>query len=98
MIEAVLLKDKKRLSSDATELDSLEDLRQLFIENESLVETSNSPQTRRNSLISLMRHSTFTVHHFWRRFDDRFMRPIFGGRGFAPFVPSSSTSIAHEIR
>ncbi|CAA7399953.1 unnamed protein product [Spirodela intermedia] len=32
-----------------------------------------------------------TVHHYWRRFDDAFMRPIFGGRGFVPFVPGSPT-------
>jgi hypothetical protein len=25
----------------------------------------------------------------WRKFDDRFMRPVFGGRGFVPFVPGS---------
>lgn len=34
---------------------------------------------------------THTVHHYWRKFDDAFMRPIFGGRGFAPFVPGSPT-------
>ncbi|XP_020590423.1 sodium/hydrogen exchanger 1-like isoform X1 [Phalaenopsis equestris] len=30
-----------------------------------------------------------SVHHHWRRFDDSFMRPVFGGRGFVPFVPGS---------
>ncbi|XVF56959.1 hypothetical protein PTKIN_Ptkin06aG0163000 [Pterospermum kingtungense] len=34
---------------------------------------------------------THTVHHYWRKFDDAFMRPMFGGRGFVPFVPGSPT-------
>ncbi|TVU17837.1 hypothetical protein EJB05_33897 [Eragrostis curvula] len=32
---------------------------------------------------------TRSVHRLWRKFDDRFMRPVFGGRGFVPFVPGS---------
>lgn len=39
-------------------------------------------------LLSIPSH---TVHHYWRRFDDSFMRPVFGGRGFVPFVPGSPT-------
>nr|AAP20430.1 Na+/H+ antiporter NHX3 [Zea mays subsp. mays] len=34
---------------------------------------------------------TRTVHRYWRKFDDKFMRPMFGGRGFVPFVPGSPT-------
>ncbi|MED6132146.1 monovalent cation:H+ antiporter, CPA1 (nhx1) [Stylosanthes scabra] len=33
--------------------------------------------------------SSQVVHHYWRRFDDSFMRPMFGGRGFVPVVPGS---------
>uniref|UniRef100_A0A7N0U9Q2 Sodium/hydrogen exchanger n=1 Tax=Kalanchoe fedtschenkoi TaxID=63787 RepID=A0A7N0U9Q2_KALFE len=29
------------------------------------------------------------VHYYWRRFDNAFMRPVFGGRGFVPFAPGS---------
>ncbi|CAM8995056.1 unnamed protein product [Rhodiola kirilowii] len=29
------------------------------------------------------------VHYYWRKFDNAFMRPMFGGRGFVPFVPGS---------
>ena len=29
------------------------------------------------------------VHHYWRKFDDSVMRPVFGGRGFVPYVPGS---------
>ncbi|KAI4369586.1 hypothetical protein MLD38_018011 [Melastoma candidum] len=32
-----------------------------------------------------------TVHYYWRKFDDAVMRPVFGGRGFVPFVPISPT-------
>ncbi|XP_042475168.1 sodium/hydrogen exchanger 1-like [Macadamia integrifolia] len=46
---------------------------------------------RRGSLSLLISHPTSTVHFFWRKFDDRFMRPVFGGRGFVPFVPGSPT-------
>ncbi|KAL6607837.1 hypothetical protein ACP70R_040900 [Stipagrostis hirtigluma subsp. patula] len=42
---------------------------------------------------------TRSVHRLWRKFDDRFMRPVFGGRGFVPFVPGSpverSTNESH---
>ncbi|KAK9671832.1 hypothetical protein RND81_12G057400 [Saponaria officinalis] len=41
--------------------------------------------------------STHTIHHYWRKFDDAFMRPVFGGRGFVPFVPGSPTGeIPHQ--
>ncbi|KAG0495688.1 hypothetical protein HPP92_000379 [Vanilla planifolia] len=43
------------------------------------------------SLRMLLTKPTHTVHHYWRKFDDSFMRPVFGGRGFVPFVPGSPT-------
>ncbi|CAN1283950.1 Sodium/hydrogen exchanger 2 [Linum perenne] len=33
--------------------------------------------------------STPSIHYYWRKFDDGFMRPVFGGRGFVPFAPGS---------
>ncbi|PON96658.1 Na+/H+ exchanger [Trema orientale] len=30
-----------------------------------------------------------SVHYYWRLFDDSCMRPVFGGRGFVPYVPAS---------
>ncbi|XP_068660960.1 sodium/hydrogen exchanger 1-like isoform X2 [Aristolochia californica] len=50
----------------------------------------------RSSLSLLIRHPTSTVHYFWRKFDDKYMRPVFGGRGFVPFVPGSQTVAADE--
>lgn len=34
---------------------------------------------------------THTVHHYWRKFDNAYMRPMFGGRGFVPYVATSLT-------
>eukprot|EP00262_Sarcandra_glabra_P002628 TRINITY_DN13031_c0_g1_i1.p1 TRINITY_DN13031_c0_g1~~TRINITY_DN13031_c0_g1_i1.p1 ORF type:complete len:548 (+),score=48.85 TRINITY_DN13031_c0_g1_i1:364-2007(+) len=46
---------------------------------------------RPSSLRMLMTAPTHTVHRYWRKFDNAFMRPVFGGRGFVPFVPGSPT-------
>ncbi|KAG6533939.1 hypothetical protein ZIOFF_007818 [Zingiber officinale] len=37
----------------------------------------------------LLSKPSHTVHHYWRKFDNAFMRPVFGGRGFVPFFPAS---------
>lgn len=47
-------------------------------ENESLLTTTN--------LQMLFSNPTNTIHHYWRKFDDTFMRPVFGGRGFISYV------------
>ncbi|KAF6176632.1 hypothetical protein GIB67_034494 [Kingdonia uniflora] len=46
---------------------------------------------RPTSLRMLLAAPSRNVHHYWRKFDDAFMRPVFGGRGFVPFVPGSPT-------
>ncbi|KAJ8563587.1 hypothetical protein K7X08_032039 [Anisodus acutangulus] len=43
------------------------------------------------SLRMLLTTPSHTVHYYWRKFDNAFMRPVFGGRGFVPFVPGSPT-------
>lgn len=54
---------------------------------------------RPTSIRMLLSTPTHTVHYFWRKFDDAFMRPVFGGRGFVPFVPGSPTeSSVHAIQ
>ncbi|KAF1001352.1 sodium/hydrogen exchanger 1-like isoform X1 [Apium graveolens] len=35
--------------------------------------------------------STHTIHRHWRKYDDTYMRPLFGGRGFVLPVPGSPT-------
>ncbi|XP_009364578.2 sodium/hydrogen exchanger 2 [Pyrus x bretschneideri] len=39
-----------------------------------------------------------TVHRYWRKFDNAFMRPVFGGRGFVPFVPGSPTERSNNVQ
>ncbi|KAJ6413874.1 hypothetical protein OIU84_006642 [Salix udensis] len=46
---------------------------------------------RPSSIRALLTTPTHTVHRYWRKFDNAFMRPLFGGRGFVPFVPGSPT-------
>ncbi|XP_022953812.1 sodium/hydrogen exchanger 2-like [Cucurbita moschata] len=53
------------------------------------VRESNIP--RPTSLRMLLTTPTHSVHYYWRMFDDRYMRPVFGGRGFVPFIPGSPT-------
>ncbi|GLT78973.1 hypothetical protein SLA2020_504880 [Shorea laevis] len=94
LIEAVLLRHTKLAISDATDIPSQEDLRLLFLENVEEGDqdgNENRPAPRRSSLRLLITHPTHTVHYFWRKFDDKFMRPVFGGRGFVPFIPHSPT-------
>uniref|UniRef100_A0A5B6Z8D1 Sodium/hydrogen exchanger n=1 Tax=Davidia involucrata TaxID=16924 RepID=A0A5B6Z8D1_DAVIN len=46
---------------------------------------------RPTSLRMLLSSPSHTVHHYWRKFDDAFMRPVFGGRGFVSYIPGSPT-------
>nr|AVA17661.1 Na+/H+ antiporter family protein 5 [Populus heterophylla] len=97
LIEAVLLRHGKPMVSDFTDNVSLEDLRvQLLESGDPSNSNNNQPARRASSLRLLISHPTTTVHYFWRKFDDRFMRPMFGGRGFVPFVPSTPTGAADE--
>ncbi|KAH8490977.1 hypothetical protein H0E87_023202 [Populus deltoides] len=97
LIEAVLLRHRKPMVSDFTDNVSLEELRVLLLESgDPSNSNNNQPARRASSLRLLISHPTTTVHYFWRKFDDRFMRPMFGGRGFVPFVPSTPTGAADE--
>jgi NhaP-type Na+/H+ or K+/H+ antiporter len=54
-------------------------------------ESSTNTVNQYSSLSRLLSSSTHSVHRYWRKFDDGIMRPLFGGRGFVPHVPSSSS-------
>lgn len=64
-----------------------------------LLDSSQDPESdtgdnnvhRPPSLRMLLSTPTHTVHRYWRKFDDTYMRPLFGGRGFVPHVPASPT-------
>ncbi|PQM35024.1 sodium/hydrogen exchanger 2 [Prunus yedoensis var. nudiflora] len=52
---------------------------------------------RRTILRMLLMTPVRSVHYYWRMFDDSFMRPVFGGRGFVPFAPGSpNEDIVHQ--
>ncbi|KAL4308289.1 hypothetical protein GQ457_01G006340 [Hibiscus cannabinus] len=51
----------------------------------------------KNSLSMLIGRPVYTVHFYWRKFDDKYMRPIFGGpRSSLPecYLPNSSLLIS----
>ncbi|KAF2287712.1 hypothetical protein GH714_002413 [Hevea brasiliensis] len=48
------------------------------------------------SLRMLLCTPSRTVHHYWRQFDDAFMRPVFGGRGFAK--PETLDKVCEIVR
>ncbi|KAL6907865.1 hypothetical protein ACP4OV_002035 [Aristida adscensionis] len=53
-------------------------------------ELENGVSLRRPTSLRLFLESpTRSVHYYWRKFDNAFMRPVFGGRGFVPFAPGS---------
>ncbi|KAH1091280.1 hypothetical protein J1N35_018537 [Gossypium stocksii] len=60
-------------------------------EGEPEADQNNRNAHRPTSLRMLLTTPSNTVHYYWRKFDDAFMRPVFGGRGFVPFVPGSPT-------
>lgn len=74
-------------------LDSQDSESELFVGNGHASEAHENGQHAigPNSLRMLFRTPTRTVHYYWRKFDDAFMRPVFGGRGFVPYVPGSPT-------
>ncbi|KAB5524494.1 hypothetical protein DKX38_022243 [Salix brachista] len=52
---------------------------------------NGDPIPRPVSLRMLLTTPSRNVHHYWRKFDDSFMRPVFGGRGFTAHVDSLPT-------
>ena len=57
---------------------------------------SGSDNSPRPNLRMLLTRPTPSVHYYWRMFDDAFMRPVFGGRGFVPHNPSPEQNSLHE--
>ncbi|KAL1827404.1 hypothetical protein ACET3Z_005816 [Daucus carota] len=54
-------------------------------------ETGDQGIQRPASLSRLLSTTTHTIHRYWRKYDDRYMRPLFGGRGFVLPVPAPPT-------
>ena len=54
-------------------------------------ELDGNEDHRPSTIRALLSTSTHNVHRLWRNFDISIMRPVFGGRGFAPAAPPSPT-------
>lgn len=67
-------------------------------EEEEESEPSQPPpsNTDRNRSARMLLLRTSTVHQMWRKFDDSFMRPMFGGRGFVLPLPISHNRHTQE--
>ncbi|CAL9133285.1 Sodium hydrogen exchanger [Musa troglodytarum] len=93
LIRFLLPHSAKHLSSMSSEPSTPKSLLSPFLENEqgSEVEVGGEFASRPSSLRMLLSKPTHTVHDYWRKFDNAFMRPVFGGRGFVPFFPGSPT-------
>ncbi|KAL8171269.1 hypothetical protein V2J09_023073 [Rumex salicifolius] len=98
LIRLLLPTSRNNLStaSIASEFDSTKSLVLPFFDVQQECEAEGNQEQlnrvfRPSSLRMLLNSPTHTVHHYWRKFDNAFMRPVFGGRGFVPFVPGSPT-------
>ncbi|CAL9148389.1 unnamed protein product [Musa hybrid cultivar] len=93
LIRFLLPHSAKHLSSMSSEPSTPKSLLSPFLENGqgSEVEVGGEFASRPSSLRMLLSKPTHTVHYYWRKFDNAFMRPMFGGRGFVPFFPGSPT-------
>ncbi|XP_064945013.1 sodium/hydrogen exchanger 1-like isoform X2 [Musa acuminata AAA Group] len=90
LIKAALCHNWTSTNGEDAHLSSLEDINILFPDNCRTSGNDTSHANPRSSLGMLIMHPTSTIHYLWRRFDDRHMRPVFGGRGFVPLLSSST--------
>lgn len=67
-------------------------------EAEAEADESEKTVPRPTSLRMLLISPSHTVHYYWRKFDDAFMRPMFGGRGFVPYVPGSPVEENNDLQ
>lgn len=51
---------------------------------------------RPQSLGMLLTAPRSKIHHVWRKFDDAYMRPTFGGRGFVRLMSRRGMDIPEE--
>ncbi|KAH7678781.1 Cation/H+ exchanger CPA1 family protein [Dioscorea alata] len=93
LIRLLLPSSQKHLDGESLEPSSSKIFLQPLLGNEqdSEVEVRGQNITRPTSLRMLLSKPSHTVHYYWRKFDDAFMRPVFGGRGFVSVLPTSPT-------
>ncbi|TQE10964.1 hypothetical protein C1H46_003379 [Malus baccata] len=93
-----LLPQQKHLDSMMMSSESEMSLAMPLLANEedpkSNMSSDNIP--RPSSLRMLLTTPTRSVHYYWRMFDDGYMRPVFGGRGFVPYAAGSPKENMHQ--
>ncbi|XP_030552456.1 sodium/hydrogen exchanger 2-like [Rhodamnia argentea] len=92
LIRLLLPLRKPSSSMTESELSSPKSLTLPLLQNGQDPEVSMNGQNgtaRPSSLRMLWTTPTHTVHHYWRKFDNACMRPVFGGRGFVQYIPGS---------
>ncbi|KAJ8466175.1 hypothetical protein OPV22_028727 [Ensete ventricosum] len=90
LIKAALCHNWTSTNGEDAHSSSLEDIHILFPDNCRTSGNDSSHANPRSSLGMLIMHPTSTIHYLWRRFDNMYMRPVFGGRGFVPLLSSST--------
>ncbi|CAA6663560.1 unnamed protein product [Spirodela intermedia] len=86
LIQVTLFRQSRPAPAADMDPPSLEDIRLLFLEPANRGVDEGGSNQRRSGVGLIIRHPTSAAHYFWRWFDDRFMRPIFGGRGFMRLI------------
>ncbi|KAK8546465.1 hypothetical protein V6N13_067686 [Hibiscus sabdariffa] len=60
-----------------------------FLENaQNSFDDSPKRAQRPSNIRALLMTPTYTVHYYRHKFDNGFVRPLFGGRGFVPGSPT----------
>ncbi|XP_059659498.1 sodium/hydrogen exchanger 1-like [Cornus florida] len=98
LIRLLLPKSRQSSSMTSSESSSPKSVLLPLLSNgqQSEADMNDANLPRPTSLGMLLTTPAHTVHHYWRRFDNAFMRPVFGGRGFVPNVPGSPTARSVE--
>ncbi|KAJ7532733.1 hypothetical protein O6H91_13G017100 [Diphasiastrum complanatum] len=61
-----------------------------LLSNEEQNNNSPTKMMKKASRLSLFIHAQrTTIHRLWRKFDNAYMRPMFGSRGFVPTLPTA---------
>ena len=87
LTQPLLLSGSDKSESELT-VANLSSLPMLAMPTRELNETGAS----RSKIGAFLRASTQDIHDLWKRFDLKFMRPYFGGRGFVPNALTDSDS------
>ncbi|KAJ3694650.1 hypothetical protein LUZ60_000027 [Juncus effusus] len=70
---------QSKSSNHSTDEDELDDIMLPFLTQDENSASSSGLLQAKRSLSMLLERPVHTVHAHWRKFDDKFMRPIFGG-------------------